>query len=131
MNENNHVALSQRGQADTEKGSTDRVVICPDTDILELAHEYLLRIDLPGASKADIHVSTTEGSLLVEAPARSHHHENAVMHLSEISPRQFRRKFILGSGVGTDRIEAKYHDGVLTVRLPKTSEATPREISIS
>ncbi|CUS94147.1 Hsp20/alpha crystallin family protein [Candidatus Kryptonium thompsonii] len=42
----------------------------------------------------------------------------------------FSRSFALPGSVKVDKVEAKFKDGVLTIKLPKVEEAKPREIEI-
>jgi HSP20 family protein len=43
----------------------------------------------------------------------------------------FARSFTLSTPVETEKIQAKYKDGVLTITLPKAQEAKPRRIAIA
>ena len=42
----------------------------------------------------------------------------------------FRRSFSLPTRVDSDKIQARYLDGILTVTLPKAAEARPRQITV-
>ena len=42
----------------------------------------------------------------------------------------FRREITLPAPVDADAVEADYHDGVLTITLPKTEQAKPRRIEV-
>jgi HSP20 family protein len=53
------------------------------------------------------------------------------VHRYERSYGRFERVFTLPSTVDADRIEATFEDGVLTVMLPKTERARPREIPVN
>ena len=52
-------------------------------------------------------------------------------HLSERSFGSFQRAFQVPSGVDTDKIDAKFSKGVLTVTLPKSTEAQKAEKKIT
>jgi len=43
----------------------------------------------------------------------------------------FSRSFSLANSVNSEAIKADYHDGVLTLSLPKREEAKPRQIKIN
>ena len=51
-------------------------------------------------------------------------------HRIERSYGAFQRTFTLPSGVKSDKIEAAYTDGILSVTLPKAEEARAKEIEV-
>jgi len=106
------------------------VSVPPVTDIYESEREYVIRIDLPGASRETIHVEVARGSLSVTAdiPAQRDMKEQ-VLH-REIHWNRFARSFTLGPGINDGGIAAETSDGVLTVRVPKTDAARIQEIPV-
>jgi HSP20 family protein len=42
----------------------------------------------------------------------------------------FSRQLVLGENLDTERIEASYHEGVLTLQIPVAERAKPRKISV-
>jgi HSP20 family protein len=50
--------------------------------------------------------------------------------LSERHYGAFRRSITLPNSVDVDKADANYHDGVLTLTLPKSEAAKPRQISV-
>jgi HSP20 family protein len=51
-------------------------------------------------------------------------------HRLERSYGQFSRSFTLPANVQTEKAEAKFADGVLTITLPKAEESKPRKLEI-
>lgn len=51
-------------------------------------------------------------------------------HRMERSYGEFTRSFTLPANVRTDKVEASFTDGVLTITLPKVEESKPRKIAI-
>ncbi len=102
------------------------------TDILDKGDHYLVRAELPGFKKEDIHLDVNGDCLTISA---SHQEES-----KEEKDRFIRRERRYGSmsrsfdisGVEADKIEAAYKDGVLELKLPKRGETTPptRQIEI-
>ena len=56
---------------------------------------------------------------------------NKNFHLIERGYGKFQRSFYLPNHVKADSIKANYKNGVLTVNIPKSEEAKPKEIAIS
>jgi HSP20 family protein len=52
-------------------------------------------------------------------------------HRTERFYGSFSRTFTLPATVDADQIEAKYENGVLSLKMPKKAEARPRQIKIS
>ena len=53
------------------------------------------------------------------------------VYLNERRQGTYRRQVHLGEGLDVDGIEADYHDGVLTLRIPVAERAKPRKIAIN
>jgi len=57
--------------------------------------------------------------------------EGVELHRLERCCGKFQRALTLPAPVAADKVEAQYKDGVLTVTLPKTEEAAPKQIDVS
>ena len=104
----------------------------PRVDIRESGDGLTLLMDLPGLGKDDVNI-TLENSVLTIAGERkfvADEKENESYHRLERQYGAFSRSFTLASTVRTDKVEATFENGVLTVRLPKQEESKPRRITI-
>lgn len=114
------------------EGVSNRTWI-PRVDIREGADGLTLLMDLPGLGKEDVNI-TLENNVLTIAGERKFEADekaNESYHRLERQYGAFTRSFTLGPTVRTDKVEATFKDGVLTVQLPKQEESKPRRISIS
>jgi HSP20 family protein len=103
----------------------------PAVDICETDKDYSITADLPGLTKDEIKVNYQDGVLSIYGEKRHEKEEkNKNYHRVERGYGAFERSFRLPSRIAADRIDAKYKDGVLTLTLPKTEEARPKEIPI-
>ena len=106
----------------------------PSSNISETPHAYVIRTELPGVKKDDVHVSV-EGGVLTLRGERKHEqeHKEEKLHRVETVFGSFMRRFSLPDDASPEGIEASYKDGVLTVRLPKAAEKTPevKRIAVS
>ncbi len=99
----------------------------PRTDVAETENELEISVELPGIDQKDIDVSLTDTALTIKGEKKSERSENSKgYHLSERSYGSFYRSIPLPSGVDTEKADAKFKNGVLTVTLPKTEEARSR-----
>ena len=97
------------------------------TDITDQGDSYLLEADLPGFDKKDIRLDINNDILTVHAERHSEHEEKDKKHKyvrCERSYGQYSREFDV-SMIDTDKIKAKYDNGVLKLTLPKKAAALP------
>ena len=45
-------------------------------------------------------------------------------------PARFRRSLRLGASIDASRVEALYHNGLLTLTMPKAEDSKPRQIKV-
>ena len=105
----------------------------PAIDVEEKDGKYMVRADLPGLNKKDIHVELHDGYLTLRGERKSEHEENKDnYHRIERTYGTFERTFRVPKGVTEKDIHAKYKDGVLelTVPTPKVVEPTTTEVKI-
>src|SRR5918994_509619 len=73
-----------------------------------------------------------EGSTLTVTAERSVPQlENAEWAIAERPYGSYTRQLVLGRSLDTDRLEAHYHDGVLTLSIPVAEKARARKISVT
>lgn len=100
-------------------------------DIFEDAGDIVLKAELPGMSKQDITVDLTDHIITISGEKKKEEKiEDKNFYRVERSYGAFTRSFELPSDVKADQVKAKFHDGVLEVRLPKTEEAKRKAKSV-
>jgi HSP20 family protein len=103
----------------------------PALDIQEKKDELIVRAEVPGMKKEDINVSLDDNQLVISGEKRCDTELNdAGGYRSECFYGRFHRSIPLPFAVNQKKIKAGYKDGVLTVHLPKSDEAKPRQIQV-
>ncbi|MDR3529157.1 MAG: Hsp20/alpha crystallin family protein [Rhodopila sp.] len=103
----------------------------PAVDITEGDTSFTFTAELPGMTEKDIQVSLSGNTLLIKGEKRQEKEEkDKGYYLSERSFGEFQRSFILPEGVDGEKIDARFANGVLTVTVPKTVQATPKKIEV-
>ena len=93
----------------------------PAVDIAEKEKEYEITAELPGMDESNIDVKFTDGVLTVEGEKKEEKEEKKKdYYLSERRYGSFQRSFPVAESVDAGKIEAKFVNGVLTIRLPKS-----------
>jgi HSP20 family protein len=100
-------------------------------DAYRAGDEFLVHFDLPGIDPESIELDVERNVLNVRAERRSPAPENAEMLVAERPTGAFTRQLFLGDTLDTDRIDASYEAGVLTLRIPVAEQAKPRRIQIT
>ncbi len=104
----------------------------PAVDIHENDNEFIVVAEIPGMKKEDVKISLQDNVLTISGEKkREKEEEKKTYHRIEREYGSFERSFSLPSSVKVDSVKATYKDGLLTITLPKSEEAKPKEISIS
>lgn len=104
----------------------------PAFDVYEEKDRFVVKAELPGMKKEDIEVTFQDGSLSISGERKSEtKHEEAEVYRAERFFGRFQRAITLPTSVAPDKVKASYKDGVLTVTLPKTEEAKPKQIDVT
>ena len=104
----------------------------PAVDIAEKDKEYEITAELPGMDESNIDVKFADGLLTIKGEKKEEKEEkNKDYYLSERRYGSFQRSFPVPESVDANKIEAKFVNGVLTVKLPKSPEAQKNEKKIA
>ena len=103
----------------------------PQVDIIEDEKEYLVKADLPEMKKEEIKVNLENGVLSISGERKSEKEEkNKKFHRIERSFGRFERTFTMPDDADASKIAAEFKNGVLHVRLPKSTTAKPKATEI-
>ena len=100
----------------------------PAFDIRENDREYIFNADLPGLEKKDIHITVEDNVLTITGERQmisTDDQANNGFLRREINYGKFSRAFALDDKVNTEKIEAKFQNGILTLRVPRLKPVAP------
>jgi HSP20 family protein len=104
----------------------------PAVDLYEDKDSLIVKAELAGMKKEDIDVSLHDGVLSISGERRREDkQDDAETYRSERFVGRFQRSISLPSPVDGNKVKAQYQDGVLTITLPKTEEAKPKQIPVN
>jgi HSP20 family protein len=94
---------------------------------------FYVHFDLPGVRPDDIDLTVERNVLTVHAERRGPTSDTEGVELlaAERPQGTFTRQLFLGDTLDSEKLQADYDAGVLTVRLPVADQAKPRKVSIS
>ena len=103
----------------------------PLADIYETDDALTLSLEVPGVEKKNLNIRLENDVLKIDAQIDFAKYEGYEPVYTEYNVGHFQRAFTLSSKIDQDKITAELNDGVLTLTLKKSEEATPRRISLS
>ena len=102
-------------------------------NIKETKDAYELEVVAPGFEKNDFNINLEKNTLTISAEKKSEERKEDEKQIrNEYSYRSFKRSFTLDEKTDSEKVEAKYVNGVLTLNLPRKAEvkASAKEISV-
>ncbi len=104
----------------------------PALDVEEDDDKFTLHIELPGVTPDDVDVSIEE-SVLTIAGQRDFYQDKNANGFRRVERRfgRFHRAIRLPDRVDSDKVDATYKDGLLTITVPKAESAKPRRVKIA
>ena len=106
----------------------------PPVDINETENEIEVQVEVPGMRGDDIDVTVENGILTISGEKRYERQEGSEEKGNLMLERQygrFTRSFTLPAQVDAENVTAECADGILTITLPKRSDARPKRISVN
>ncbi|HEY0534640.1 MAG TPA: Hsp20/alpha crystallin family protein [Actinoplanes sp.] len=92
---------------------------------------FYIDIDLPGVDPVSIEVTVDRKILTVRAERKRPEAEGLRLLIAERPMGTVTRQVFLSETLDTDRLEARYDNGVLTLSIPVIEKAEPRKFEVS
>jgi HSP20 family protein len=99
-------------------------------DAYRIGDVVTVDFELPGVDPASIDVQIERGELRLSARRRRTAPEGAQFLVRERADVEISRRLMLGDVLDVDHVDAEYHDGILTLRIPLSQSAKPRRIDV-
>ncbi|MEW6666218.1 MAG: Hsp20/alpha crystallin family protein [Thermodesulfobacteriota bacterium] len=105
--------------------------VFPLMNLTEDKDNYYVRAELPGVKADELDISVTEDSLTVTGERKlPREEEKATYHRREREGGSFSRVVTLPGPINTAKVDARCTDGILTIVLPKSEAAKPKQITV-
>ncbi len=106
-------------------------VHAPKVDVIDRGGELLVRAEIPGVTKDELHISLTDQTVTIRGETHKESKEEKGDYFRrEIASGSFQRTLALPCDVAGDQARATFRDGVLELVLPKTEKSGARKIRI-
>lgn len=102
----------------------------PALNIHDQDSDLVVAIEAPGLHKDSLTVELRENVLTLSGKRDLPAYGNATVLRMECPHGDFRRTLRIPVKVDADKIQANFQNGILLIRMPKSEEAKPRQITI-
>jgi len=101
-------------------------------DVSETEHDFVIKAALPGIRPDDVEITVHGDTLTIRGESKADEEKKGEhWHLRERRFGTFQRSVSLATPVNSEKAQADYDLGVLTLTLPKAESAKPRQIKIN
>ena len=103
----------------------------PSIDIAETDNDIIVKAEIPGVDPKNIDISIVDDTLTIKGEKKEEKEDKGKSyHRVERSYGSFARTITLPAHVKTDEVEAKNHQGVLEITLPKMEKTRAKKITV-
>jgi HSP20 family protein len=113
----------------TPTGSGNGGAWIPQADIEETEDAWIIEAEAPGVDRKDVNVELRDSELIISGEIKEKERKGILRRQTRRTG-QFEYRVTLPGQSDQEHIEANLHDGVLTVRVPKSETAKPRRIEV-
>jgi HSP20 family protein len=113
---------------ETMKPSLNNDAFSPKIDISEKGNQLIIDAEIPGVQKEDLKITLQDNILTIEGEKKNVSEEDKRNYFrTERIYGAFKKSFNLPEDVDSDKVNAKFNNGVLSITLEKVEEETPVE----
>lgn len=103
----------------------------PAIDMYQTDNEVVVKASIPGIKTEEVQINITGDVLTLKGEMKQdEERKEKAWHIREQRFGSFERSVALPTAVRTDKAEAVFENGILTITLPKADEVKPRTINI-
>ncbi len=112
----------------SSKSSFNTDSFLPKFDISEKGNQFIIETEVPGVKKENLKITLQDNILTIEGEKKNVNKvDERKYFLTERTYGSFKKSFTLPEEVDSDKVNAKFSDGVLTIILDKVEEEAPVE----
>ena len=100
-------------------------------DVIQGADDVIVSASIPGADPDAIKVTINDGVLSIASSSNQEQlTESDKYILRECRSGTFSRSIVVPSDIDTERVKSSYHNGILTITLPKAESSRTKQIEV-
>jgi HSP20 family protein len=103
----------------------------PAIDMYQTDNEVVVKASIPGIKADEVEIHVTGDILTLKGEVKQEEErDDRAWHIREQRFGSFERSIVLPTEVKSDKAEAIFENGILTITLPKADEVKPKTINI-
>jgi len=103
----------------------------PAIDMYQTDNEVVVKASIPGIKAEEVQINITGDVLTLKSEVnQEEERKDRAWHIREHRFGSFERSVALPTAVKSDKAEAVFENGILTITLPKADEVKPRTINV-
>lgn len=103
-----------------------------ELDMYETDGEVVIKASVPGVKPEELDITITGNTLSIQGETKEENEVKRENYLyQERRYGSFSRSVVLPEGLSTDKAEASFENGVLTLKVPKTEEVKPKTVKVT
>lgn len=130
MSENQVTQAAANAMNQTADKAQEDFTLLPPVDVIEDGGGISLYADLPGVPKDKLNLQIESDTLTIEGEVALDVPQNMEASHVEVGLPRYRRVFTLSKELDPAKTQAKFEQGVLSLRIPKAEHAQPRRIEV-
>jgi HSP20 family protein len=99
-------------------------------DVWQAEDGYHVALDLPGVDPSNVEITSERNVLTIGAERRPEYEQGQNVLVAERPQGRFTRQLQLGESLDTQKVQARYANGVLHLVIPVAEAAQPRRIEV-
>ncbi|MCE5327070.1 MAG: Hsp20/alpha crystallin family protein [Planctomycetaceae bacterium] len=104
--------------------------VYPPVNVYNGRDDMIVECEMSGVKREDIDISITGETLVIKGVKKAPTEDEVAYQRCERGSGDFSRTIVLPDRVDADKVDASLVNGLLTVRLPKSEAARPKQISV-
>ncbi|HZS75506.1 MAG TPA: Hsp20/alpha crystallin family protein [Ktedonobacteraceae bacterium] len=99
-------------------------------NLFETKEGFILQVPMPGTNPDSVEITAQQDTISLKWETKVNIPEGATVHWNGFQSGQYQQSFTLPAPINSERAEASYNDGVLTLNLPKAEHAKARTVKV-
>ena len=101
-----------------------------NANLYETTDGFVLQVTMPGVSADAVEITAQQDTITLRWETKVTVPESATTHWSGFQSGQYQQTFSLPAAINSERAEASYADGILTLNLPKAEHVKARTVKV-